>query len=76
MEIFKLVPKLEDLAIAAAYKAIEDDLGLCYGLSSTDGMGFYLDCAESDGIRNHVRSRLDRTLVGVVGDKVRYTITN
>ena len=74
MEVFKVVPKLEDLATAAAYKAVEDDLGLCYGHDPT-GMRVYLDCTESDQIRHRVKSRLDQTLVGVVGDKVRYTIT-
>ena len=70
METFKVVAKLESLAIATVYKAIVDDLSMCYG-HGPSGMRFYLDCSESEQIRHRVRSRLDHTLVGLVSDKVR-----
>lgn len=75
MEVFKVLPSFKTLAIAAAYKAIQNDLSLCYGHGPA-GKRFYLDCSESDPIRRRVRSRLDQTLVGIVSDKVRYMITD
>lgn len=71
MEVFKVVPKLEALALATAYKAILDDLSHCYGLGPT-GKRIYRQSPESEDIRDRVRNRLDQTLVGLVSDRFRY----
>jgi len=71
MEIIKVVPTLEALARDAVYRAIIDELSLCYRQGST-GKHSYHRSPQSEAIRSRVRRQLDQTLVGIVSDQARY----